>query len=120
MIECLRSLSKMVITYCISSLCVWGGAFGDYRRLRNRESARRVRARRLAEVSKMGTTLQSIQDENAALKAHVNKLQSHIQSMTLKVYEVTAKYESAVADNARLRTELFRFRRVSVFVALVA
>ncbi|GIL61976.1 hypothetical protein Vafri_16215 [Volvox africanus] len=83
------------------------------RRLRNRESARRVRARRLAEMSQMGSTLQNLQDENAALKAHVNKLQSHIQSMTLKVYEVTAKYESAVAENAKLRTELLRGRRPS-------
>ncbi|GLI65634.1 hypothetical protein VaNZ11_009231 [Volvox africanus] len=95
------------------------------RRLRNRESARRVRARRLAEMSQMGSTLQNLQDENAALKAHVNKLQSHIQSMTLKVYEVTAKYESAVAENAKLRTELLRGRRPSApgdssFMAIAA
>ncbi|EFJ44714.1 hypothetical protein VOLCADRAFT_95062 [Volvox carteri f. nagariensis] len=84
------------------------------RRLRNRESARRVRARRLAEMSQMGTTLQSLQDENSTLKAHVNKLQSHIQSMTLKVYEVTSKYEAAVAEAAQLRAELNRYRRPSV------
>ena len=89
------------------------------RRLRNRESARRVRARRLAEMSHMETAVHGMQDENVTLKAHVSKLQAHIQSMTMKVYEITAKYESAVAENAQLRTELHRLRRVS-FRALPA
>ena len=61
----------------------------------------------------METTVHGMQDENVPLKAHVTKLQSHIQSMTLKVYEITAKYESAVAENAQLRSELQRLRRVS-------
>jgi hypothetical protein len=65
-------------------------------------------------MSQMGTTLQGLQDENTALKAHVSKLQSHIQSMTMKVYEVTAKYESTLADNAQLRAELMHVRRVSL------
>ncbi|GLC33369.1 hypothetical protein PLESTM_000053900 [Pleodorina starrii] len=64
-------------------------------------------------MSQMGSTLQNLQDENTALKAHVSKLQSHIQSMTLKVYEVTAKYESTLAENAQLRSEMLRFRRPS-------
>ncbi|KAG2441072.1 hypothetical protein HXX76_003925 [Chlamydomonas incerta] len=84
------------------------------RRLRNRESARRVRARRLAEMSQMETTVQGMQDENTSLKEHVTKLQGHIQQMTMKVYEVTAKYEAAVAENAQLRAELQRSRRGSV------
>ncbi|PNH12826.1 hypothetical protein TSOC_000222, partial [Tetrabaena socialis] len=77
------------------------------RRLRNRESARRVRARRLAEMSNMEVTVHGMQDENTQLKAMTRKLQNH-------VYEITAKYESAVAENAQLRTELQVTRRMSM------
>ncbi|KAG2450379.1 hypothetical protein HYH02_004883 [Chlamydomonas schloesseri] len=84
------------------------------RRLRNRESARRVRARRLAEMSQMETTVQGMQDENTALKEHVAKLQGHIQQMTMRQFEITAKYEAAVAENAQLRVELQRSRRDSI------
>lgn len=76
------------------------------RRLRNRESARRVRARRLAEMGGMEVKLKSTTEENEALKGHVQQLQGHISAMTYKIYEVTAKYEAAVAENVRLKAEL--------------
>lgn len=50
--------------------------------------------------------LKGVHDENDALKAHVSQLQAHIQAMTVKIYEVTSKYEAAVAENIRLKAEL--------------
>lgn len=47
----------------------------------------------------------SLQDENAGLRTHVEQLQAHIQSMTVKIYEVTAKYEATVAENVRLKMD---------------
>ncbi len=63
-------------------------------------------------MNSMEGQVTNLHDENASLKVHVAKLQNHIQTMTLKIYEVTAKYEAAVAENAGLRSEIQRLRRV--------
>jgi len=80
------------------------------RRMKNRESARKVRARRQQEITDLNAQIRLLQDESQGLRTHIAQLQGHIQALTGSLNATTAKYETVAAENMHLRAELHILR----------
>ncbi|KAK9826116.1 hypothetical protein WJX81_004835 [Elliptochloris bilobata] len=82
------------------------------RRIANRESARRVRSRRLGELEEAQKTVAALQANCMRLREHTAASEAQCASLEAEAVEMDARWRAAAAETSRLCSELERMRRL--------
>jgi hypothetical protein len=85
------------------------------RRYTNRESARRVRARKNAEWSTLQQQLNSLTRQNQDLSGRVAYLQGQKQNLLSQLIDIIAQHRALTQENAALQQELLAYQAVNTF-----
>ncbi|KAL3161584.1 hypothetical protein ABBQ32_010445 [Trebouxia sp. C0010 RCD-2024] len=75
------------------------------RRIANRESARRVRARRHGTLEELTARMDGLRVQNAAMVKHITDVEGHIELLKGKLQECEMHWNRALASNACLQRQ---------------
>ena len=86
------------------------------RRIANRESARRVRARRQDTIEYMASMANQMQDRNMQLARHASTVEQQHAVMMVQLGELEQSFQQTTAENEHLVKEISRLRNTVNYV----